>query len=226
MKLWWTFALLVSSLAFGEDMRFGFAEAENEQVNVQQLINLTEWVQSQPQIPILSILISRNGHVVYQLLTSSLSGEESHYLMSVTKSVTSALVGVAIDQRKLKDPEQHISELLPAQWFESESSRKMFSVLTLKDVLGMSALDAPVSPHDKSAVAQKRLIDWFDTQESRALRAWTTAFVQTWFGFSLHRHHPVARGRCHRTRDSEIASRFGKRDPVSTDGVYKPGMDA
>src|SRR5690242_10552616 len=59
---------------------FGTGEPEAEGINVQELVNLTEWVQKNPQIPILSLMISRNGKVVYEMFTSSLTGEESHYL--------------------------------------------------------------------------------------------------------------------------------------------------
>jgi CubicO group peptidase (beta-lactamase class C family) len=143
---------------------FGFDEPEAEGINVQQLVNLTEWVQNNPQIPILSFTISKNGKVVYQLFTSSLTGEESHYVMSVTKSVTSSLVGVAIDRGYLKNTDQNIAELLPPDLFLKPADRSRFSSLTIKDVLGMSALNAPVVPHDPSPEAKQRFQEWFESK--------------------------------------------------------------
>ena len=64
---------------------FGYSEPENEGINVQELLNLTRWVKTNSNLPLLSILISKNGRVVYELYTSSLVGEEAHYLNSVTK---------------------------------------------------------------------------------------------------------------------------------------------
>ena len=131
---------------------------------MQVLVNLTEWVQNNPQIPILSFMISRNGKVVYEMLTSSLTGEESHYLMSVTKSVTSSLVGVAIDRGFVANTDQNIAELLPPDLFLNPSDQSRFSLLTLKDVLGMSALNAPVIPHDQSPEAKQRFFEWLKSK--------------------------------------------------------------
>ncbi len=143
---------------------FGTGEPEAEGINVQELVNLTEWALNNPQIPILSILISRNGKVVYQMFTSSLTGEESHYLMSVTKSVTSSLVGVAIDRGLVANTDQNIAELLPEYLFSKPADRSRFSLLTLKEVLGMSALNAPVEPHDPSPEAKQRLQEWWKSE--------------------------------------------------------------
>src|SRR5262249_1044406 len=74
---------------------FGHSEPESEGVSIEGLLELTNWVK-QSRVPILSVLISHNGRIVYELYTSSIRQNEAHYLMSVTKSMTSALVGVAI----------------------------------------------------------------------------------------------------------------------------------
>jgi len=151
----------VSPVQCKSGFSFGTGEPEAEGINVEQLVNLTEWVQNNPQIPILSILISRNGKVIYQMFTSSLTGEESHYLMSVTKSVTSSLVGVAIDRALITNTDQTVAELLPPDLFASPAERSRFSSLTLKNVLGMSALDASVPPHDPSKEAELRQRMWW-----------------------------------------------------------------
>ena len=68
---------------------------EDEGVDSRTLIALTEWIREHP-VPIYSFLVSRNGSLVYELYTSSLTRSHAHYQMSVTKSVVSALVGVVI----------------------------------------------------------------------------------------------------------------------------------
>ena len=122
---------------------FGFGAPEQQGLDSRPLVKLTEWVRDH-DVPILSILISRNGKVVYELYTSSLTREHAHYLMSVTKAVTSALVGVATDQHLIGPPETAVSEALPAKLF---TDRARFAKVTIRDVLGMSALDAQVPPH-------------------------------------------------------------------------------
>jgi len=66
---------------------------EDEGVDSGTIVTLTEWIRGQ-RIPIFSFLISRN---VYELYTTSLTRNHAHYQMSATKSVASALVGIAID---------------------------------------------------------------------------------------------------------------------------------
>lgn len=84
---------------------FGASAPEAQGMDSRRLVALTEWVRDNTT-PIFSILISRNGKLVYELYTSSLEREQAHYLMSVTKSVTSALVGVegADGRAGLPDP--------------------------------------------------------------------------------------------------------------------------
>jgi CubicO group peptidase (beta-lactamase class C family) len=119
-----TFALSPDKCSSG--FSFGFDEPEAEGINVQQLVYLTEWVQDNPQIPILSFTISKNGKVVYEMFTSSLTGEESHYVMSVTKSVTSSLVGVTMDRGYIANADQNIAELLPPDLFLNSADRSRF----------------------------------------------------------------------------------------------------
>jgi CubicO group peptidase (beta-lactamase class C family) len=139
---------------------FGPDEPENQGIDVQKLIELTQWVKESPS-PILSILISRRGKVVYQLYTSSIDPQAAHYIMSGTKSVLSALVGVAIDHKLIAGTDETMPQLLPRQWFPNDAAVAKFSGLTLKEVLGMSALDAPIAPHQTTPEAIQRNIDFF-----------------------------------------------------------------
>jgi len=139
---------------------FGWSEPEAQAVSSQELLELTRWV-LQERPPLLSLLISRNGRIVYELYTSSITRSEAHYVMSVTKSVTSALVGVAVGEGLLQGPEQTIANGLPRDVFPNEESYRRFRSVTLKDVLAMSALDAPVAPHLRTVEAQRRLEAFF-----------------------------------------------------------------
>jgi CubicO group peptidase (beta-lactamase class C family) len=68
-----------------------------------------------------SLLISRNGRLVYELYTSSLTREHAHYQMSVTESFVSALVGIAIDRRLISGPNAPVTETLPRALFASDA---------------------------------------------------------------------------------------------------------
>ena len=118
---------------------------EDEGVDSGTIVALTEWLRDQ-RIPIFSFLISRNGRLVYELYTSSLTRNHAHYQMSATKSVVSALVGIAIDQGLISGPNAPITETLPRQLFASDADVARFRSVTVRHVLGMSALDAPDPP--------------------------------------------------------------------------------
>jgi CubicO group peptidase (beta-lactamase class C family) len=120
-----------------------------------ELIQLTKWLRDNP-LPIFSILVSRNGKLVYELYTPSIDRDDAHYMMSVTKSVLSALVGIAIDRGRMKAPESSIVDMLPASVFAHEEDRTRLAPLTLRRVMGMSGFDAPDPPRDNSPEAAAR----------------------------------------------------------------------
>jgi hypothetical protein len=80
---------------------FGYDEPERQGVDPQRLLELTRWIRENPA-PILSLTISRNGKILYELYSSRVDRNAAHYLMSVTKSVTSALVGAAMDRHLVR----------------------------------------------------------------------------------------------------------------------------
>jgi len=118
---------------------------EDEGLDSHTLIALTEWIRDQ-RISVFSFLISRNGRLVYELYTSSLTRDYAHYQMSVTKSVVSALVGIAIDRGLISGPDAPITETLPRRLFATDADVARFRSVTVRHVLGMSALDAPDPP--------------------------------------------------------------------------------
>jgi CubicO group peptidase (beta-lactamase class C family) len=118
-------------------------------MGTKELIELTTFLRDDPY-PVFSLLISRHGKLVYELYTAPFGRQEAHYLMSVTKSVLSALVGVTIDRKRISGPDAKVSEMLPRSVFASDADVERFSHLTLKQVMAMSGIDAPDPPRDKS----------------------------------------------------------------------------
>jgi len=118
-------------------------------------VQLTRWIRDTP-IPIFSLLVSRHGKLVYELYTSSFERDDAHYLMSVTKSVVSALVGIAIERRLLPGPDASVGDTLPRALFATEADVARFRGVTWKQVLGMQGIDAPDPPRDRSPEAVAR----------------------------------------------------------------------
>jgi CubicO group peptidase (beta-lactamase class C family) len=118
-------------------------------------VQLTRWIDATP-VPVFSVLVSRHGKLVYELYTSSFDRDDAHYLMSVTKSVLSALVGIAIDRRLLPGPDATLADLLPRALFPGDADVARFRGVTLRQVMGMQGLDAPDPPRDRSPPAVAR----------------------------------------------------------------------
>ncbi len=130
------------------------------------LADMTQFIIKE-RAPVFSLLISRRGHLVYELYTHNLTRNHSHYLMSVTKSVTATLVGLAIDKGLLKGVDQSVSEIFTPDYFSSPAEQRRFRNVTVKHVLSMSPLDALVPPHANTAEAEQRNSD-FHTVGNRA----------------------------------------------------------
>ena len=77
-------------------------------------------------------------------------------MMSVTKSFVSALLGIAIDAHLVAPADTSLADALPAGAFPSDADRERMRAVTIKDLLGMSALDTPDPPRDNSPPAQAR----------------------------------------------------------------------
>jgi len=70
----------------------------------------TKVPESYPQVR--SLLVVRHGYLVYERYWHGLDAADGHNSHSVTKSVTSALVGIALADHKLKSLDQTVGELL------------------------------------------------------------------------------------------------------------------
>ena len=63
--------------------------------------------------PVTSFTIVKNGYLVVEETFNGYNGETAHTLQSVTKSITSTLVGVAIQQGFIENPDARILDFFP-----------------------------------------------------------------------------------------------------------------
>ena len=61
-----------------------------------------------------SLLIVKDGKLVFEAYFQGYDQNRMHFVASVTKSVTSILIGIAIDQGLIQGSDQYLTELLPA----------------------------------------------------------------------------------------------------------------
>src|SRR5687767_13570062 len=102
------------------------AHADSLGVESQRLARLTESLRAWPELGVHAILIERDGRLIYEeyfdgfderwgqpLGRVSMTRESKHDLRSVTKSVVSALAGIAVGSGAIKSLEQPVVEWFP-----------------------------------------------------------------------------------------------------------------
>jgi CubicO group peptidase (beta-lactamase class C family) len=152
-------ALIVSTfINYGrsESAEIQIGKASEQGMDELKLMALADFIDDNPRLSVFSILISKNGKLVFELYTGQIKQDYSHYLMSVTKSVLSTLIGIAIDQGKITSENTPLSEIIPKKLLSNKRLVEAFSKVNLQNVMGMSALNTPDPPRDMSAAARAR----------------------------------------------------------------------
>ncbi len=101
-----------------------------------------------------SILVARNGRLVLEAYFNGYDRDTPHNARSAVKSVTSALVGIAIDRGLIADVDQPISEFFPERWPYIESDLDRKNRITLANLLTMRSGLRPVQ-------GLKQSQDWY-----------------------------------------------------------------
>ena len=83
------------------------------------------------------IVIVKNGSIVYETYYNGYKDSDVHHVASVTKSVVSALVGIAIDEGHIKSVDQRVLEYFPEYQVADEDFLK--KAVTIKHLLTMTA---------------------------------------------------------------------------------------
>jgi CubicO group peptidase (beta-lactamase class C family) len=94
--------------------------------------------------PVHGLLVIRHGVLVAEAYFHPFPANGAHDVASVTKSVTSTLVGIAIDRGAIPGVGAPVASLLPAEWPEGACDAKR--AMTLADLLTMSSGLACTSP--------------------------------------------------------------------------------
>ena len=87
-------------------------------------------------ISLFSLLVIRNGYIVSETYFQGAGAGERREIYSVSKSFTSTLVGIAIDQGLIDGVKPTVSSFFPGRTFQNDDSRKQ--AMTLENVLTMN----------------------------------------------------------------------------------------
>ena len=82
------------------------------------------------------VLVVRNGYVVFENYYQGYGRSDHHHVKSVTKSVISALVGVALKEDRLESVDQRLSEFFPEHFSSGTDPRKR--QITVENLLTMT----------------------------------------------------------------------------------------
>lgn len=115
-----------------------------------------------------AVLISKNGKLVYEKYFDGYTENIPHDMRSASKSISSAIVGIAKDQSLFKNVDQSIFDFLPAKYQILKDSLKakinIESLLTMSS--GLDAIDYGINANPKSAAVEEnyqRAADWTAT---------------------------------------------------------------
>lgn len=105
-------------------------------VDSEELNELVEYIKNE-ELNVNSVVISKNGNVALDAHFYPNKKEYLHDIASITKSLTSLAIGIAIDNGKIKDENQKIMQYFPeyANLFNSAEKK----AITIKHLLTMSS---------------------------------------------------------------------------------------
>jgi CubicO group peptidase (beta-lactamase class C family) len=86
---------------------------------------------------IAGIVALKNGEIAYESYFGEFTAEDSLHVFSVTKSISSALVGIAVGRGLIESAEQRVLEFFPD--YEVKRGEKTIQNVTIRNMLTMTA---------------------------------------------------------------------------------------
>lgn len=146
---------------------------KREGIDEKRIMEMMNLISDDEMSDIHSVLIVKNGKLVLEEYFHGYARQQTHSLMSVSKSITSLLIGIAMDQKKISGTEKHISDFFLSH--EAISWNDSKKTIQLKHVLNMTAgldwnywLYSDTDPRSTSQ-AMIRSNDWIDFVLEREL---------------------------------------------------------
>ncbi|MFB7156880.1 serine hydrolase domain-containing protein [Lysinibacillus sp. NPDC056232] len=107
---------------------------ENIYMNNEKLSKLEQVIKSDYN-NINGIVIIRNGHLAYEQYFNGKGRDDCRHVASVTKSVLSALIGIAIDKGYIKSVEQKVLDFFPEYMPDADQQKQQ---ITIRHLLTMT----------------------------------------------------------------------------------------
>lgn len=131
---------------------------EAQGVDAAQLAAAMDFLREE-RLPIHSLFIARHGYAVLDASFYPFTPDSLHDVASVTKSVTSTLIGIAIDKGFIKDVQQPVLGLFPGRTAANREPQK--DAISLEHLLTMtSGLECVNSPTEVTLFNMMASPDW------------------------------------------------------------------
>jgi CubicO group peptidase (beta-lactamase class C family) len=122
------------------------------------LADLVEYVRAEG-LPLHNLAVIRRGQQILDTSLYPYAPEDPHDVASVTKSITSLLVGIAIDKGLIEGVHQPVVSLLPAAVRSAPDEQRQ--AMTVEHLLTMtSGLDCGFEPGERELAAMRRSDNW------------------------------------------------------------------
>jgi len=139
--VWWIFSSSQSGSKGIDDVPWptkGWLTSTPEEhgMNSTKLAQMLEFIDEQ-DLDIDSVIVIRNGYIVLEEYPNPAYGPDTkHKLWSATKSFTSALIGIAIEEGYIENVDQKVVDFFPERTFANLDQRKQN--ITIENLLTMS----------------------------------------------------------------------------------------
>ena len=122
--------------AYWPDTEWRSSTPEEQGIDSASILSMLQEIQ-QKDLNIHSVLVIRHGYLVTEVYFPPYTREIKHPVYSVTKSVTSAMTGIAIKNGQIKSVRQNVLDFFPE--IATETKDKYLKDITVEHLLTMSA---------------------------------------------------------------------------------------
>jgi CubicO group peptidase (beta-lactamase class C family) len=137
-----------------------------EGVDLERVKELIRNILNKRFVNIHSVLLVKNGKLVLEEYFYGYNRDKKHQLRSATKSVTSILVGIAKDQKRIKSVDEKLYESFPEyeeiDWSAPKNNITLKHVLTMTAGLDWNEWTYPDSDTRSSIYGMVRSDDWIE----------------------------------------------------------------
>ncbi|MGB3341185.1 MAG: serine hydrolase [bacterium] len=178
--------------AYWPTSRWQGSTPEAQGMDSEKIAEMIEYIQTN-SIPVHSMHIVRNGYLVTEAYFYPYDGSTVHDIASVTKSVTSVLVGAAINKGLIKDEYVLVKDFFPE--YDDLFSNTFKEQLMIRDLLTMtSGLELVTNDSTRSAFAEATLFGMFTEDDWLEYILTLPAVYEpgTYFGYNSCNFHLIS----------------------------------